>query len=82
MLDYNEKRSYGIHDYFESRWKRRPEAVLKEKGIDYITYTFSDKEGPKGLLYAYDTDPLTNAIIFAEIGVTEDCPIAEIEVDA
>ena len=48
--------------------------------VPYETYTFFDGDSPEGHLYVYKTDPLTNSIIFAEIGVTDDCPIAEIEI--
>ena len=81
----NKVREYGIHDFFETKWKRKPEEVLKEFKISYETYIFYDHDNKeadaaKGILYAYFTDPLTNVLIFNEIGVTDDCPIAEIEV--
>ena len=75
-----EQKEYGIHDYFNSLWKNSPVEVLRKQGLKYHTYIFSDENGPAGFLYVYKTDPLTNLLIFADIGVTDDCPIAEIEI--
>lgn len=83
------QKEYGIHDYINSRWDRKPEEVLKEMGIPYERYLFFDPQSKydtyperkaKGYLYVYKTDPLTNEIIFQKIGVTENCPIDEIEI--
>lgn len=79
-MNINEQKEYGIHDFYKSRWKKSPVEVLRNMKVPYETYTFFDGDSPEGHLYVYKTDPLTNSIIFAEIGVTDDCPIAEIEI--
>lgn len=82
----DEIKGYAIHEYINSdknSWKRDPKEVLSEHGIDYEIYEFSEdstRDTLLGYLYAYETDPLTNALIFCEIGVTDDCLISEIEV--
>lgn len=83
----DEFKEYGIHTYIDPNkniWKRDPKEVLAEHKIDYGVYqfqNFADRDNTLlGYLYVYKTDPLTNALIFYEIGVTDDCPIAEIEV--
>ena len=75
-------KEYGIHVSKNSIWKRKPVEVLKENRIRYEKYFYYDPETHKreGVLYVYTTDPITNLIIFNEIGVTDDCPVAEIEI--
>ena len=75
-------REYGIHVSNESTWKRPPAEELREKGLHYEKYKYYKKNSRmfEGILYVYKTDPITNLIIFDEIGVTDDCPITEIEI--
>lgn len=80
MTDINKRKDYGIHDFYESLWKKSPVEVLRKQNLKFDTYTFYEDSKPAGNLYVYNTDPLTNLLIFAEIGVTDDCPIAEIEI--
>lgn len=81
-LNIDKMKEYAIHDYFESEWDKKPRDVLTNHRINYTLYLFNDINTgvPMGYLYVYKTDPLTNLIIYSEIGVTDDCPIAEIEV--